>query len=137
MWLRGLSAGLRTQRVAGLIPSQGTCLGCLRAEDAYSSLSKSRRLRATPRTQGQRQTQQPWPGRLGGSERPPIHQRVVSSLAGQGTCLGHRFGPCEATDQCLSRRCFSPSVPLSLKPVSESSGEDKKKKRLDSLFIMQ
>ena len=28
MWLSGLSAGLQTKRVAGLIPSQGTGLGC-------------------------------------------------------------------------------------------------------------
>ena len=51
-------------------------------------------------------------------EHRPIHQKVGGSIPSQGTCLGYGFNPWlgyiwEATD-----RCFSLSLPLSLKSIN-------------------
>ena len=59
-------------------------------------------------------------------------------IPGQGTCLGGRFRPYQGVykkqpiDVSLLHGCFSPSLPLSLKSISISSGEDKKEKEREA-----
>ena len=68
---------------------------------------------------------QPWLVWLSGPEHRPINQRVpirflvrvVGSVPGQGTYERHLI------DASLSHRCFSPSLPLSLKSIRMSLGE--------------
>ena len=79
----------------------------------------------------------PWPVWLSWLEHCSIEQGVMKSIPVQDTCLGCGFGPwlrCiwEATDWCFSLTSMFlslslfPSLPLSLKAVSMSVGEDKK-----------
>ena len=79
-----------------------------------------------------------WPGWLSWLKCHPVNWKMVGSIPGQGTCLGCRFGPSQGEckrqliDVSLSHQCFSPSLspslPLSLKSISMSSGEDFLKK---------
>ena len=78
---------------------------------------------------------EPWPMWLGWLKHCPLNPKVTGAIAGQGTSLGCRFSPQmghvqEATDGCFSPS-LCPSLPLSLKSVSMSLGEDKKKTHLD------
>ena len=70
---------------------------------------------------------------LGWLEHRPAHQKVVCWIPGQGTHLGCGFDPWSGAcgrqwADVLSHRCFSLSLslPLSLKSVNISSGEDLK-----------
>ena len=69
-------------------------------------------------------------------ERCPTHAKVVGLIPGQGTYLGCRFDPWPkpvsgATEQCFSLTLMflslSFSLPLSLKQINISSGEDLEK----------
>ena len=62
-----------------------------------------------------------------------MHQRVVGSIPGQGTCLGYRFNPScgmygrQPVDGSLSNRCISLTFSLSKINGSMSSDVDLKK----------
>ena len=76
----------------------------------------------------------PWLVWLSWLENSPIDRRVVGSIPCQGWVSGVVPGPgvCERqlTEVSLSRWCFSsslsPSLPLFLKSIGMSLGEDKK-----------
>ena len=63
--------------------------------------------------------------------------KIAGSVPRQGMCLGCGFGPWsgrmwEAAGACSSRQCFPPSystLPISVTPMSVSSGEDAERKK--------
>ena len=70
----------------------------------------------------------------------PANWKVIGLIPGQGTCLGFRFSPWlglvqEAIDWCFSPTLLflslSPSLPLSLKSVGMSSGEDERERHTE------
>ena len=71
-------------------------------------------------------------GLLSWLECCPVHKNVVGLIPGPDTYLDCRFDPwsgpiCETTHQCFSYPCFffvPLSLPLSLKLINISSGED-------------
>ena len=56
--------------------------------------------------------------RVGCLERRHVHQNAVGSISGQGA-----YGR-QSVDVSLSHQCFSLSLPLSLKSINISLGED-------------
>ena len=91
-------------------------------------------------------TTEPWLGGSVGWSIAPVHQKVVGSIPGQGTCLGCGDHPQSGHMQRATDRCFSlTSVFFSLPPTSSLSkvnknislSEDLKKEEITTEFLQE